>query len=576
VLNKLNKISSLQASIIITIAGLIFYFDGLKNQFLGDDNAQIVTSLPVHSIANIKLFFEGGTFYTGNGLAPLQGSYFRPLMTTAFSLVYTIFGAHPIYFHLLQLLLCIGSTVFLYLFFRYSFRPVIALFLSLVFLVHPLDSQVVFAIANLQDALFFFFGILGLWLLIRFSSLRSLWLVAVCILLSLLSKETGILFVAISLIYLFWWNKERLYWFCGITVLPITLWLLMKTYAVGFFGSDPGNAPIDRLSLVGRLMTAPSILQFYITKFIFPWKLASAYYWEYPTYNFRHFLLPFFIDAIAIALVVYVALAIRKHASRARYLTYVFFAIWCALGVFVTLQIIPLDFTASEAWFYFPMVGVLGMMGMAISVFAPSLHVDQRIILGLMIAILLVLGVRTIVRGTNWTNWTALSYHDITASKEDYNADYVIASNLENQGKSAMALSYVQRSISIFPDGINYGSLGFAYNQLGNYVQSDHAYIDALTYSNNLANEKLYEANLQSLTLFHGNPAANIALLKKAVLKLPNNGSVWFDLAVLEYNNGDPVDAKKAILKAYSYNLSSLATSVYSAIINNQPVTLTN
>lgn len=356
-LAKINKITSWRALILIALIGFIVFFSGLNNPFQSDDKLQIVNNIPVHSIANIRLFFEGGTFYNGQGSAPLNGAYYRPLMTTVFSVLYTLFGAHPVYYHVLQLMLCIGSSIILYLFFRYSFKPAIALFLALLFLVHPIDSQVVFAIPSMQDALFFFFGILAIWQLIRFNSVKSLIFVAVCLFLSLLAKETAILFAVMALLYLFWWNRNRLYTFIGVMVLPLTLWLILKINAVGF-SSNSHNAPVEGLKLAGRLYNAPSIVLFYISKFIFPWRLASAYYWTHPKFTVRYFLIPLIIDLILIAVFVYIGFVIGKRASKAQYFTYNFFGIWAALGLLLTLQIIPIDMTACETWFYFPMAGV--------------------------------------------------------------------------------------------------------------------------------------------------------------------------------------------------------------------------
>jgi len=259
ILKKLNKLKPWQASLIIFILGFAAYFDGLRNQFIGDDNGQIVNNPVVHSITNIRLFFDGGTFYIGKGIAPLYGVYFRPLMTTVFSIIYTLFGAHSFYFHLAQMLLCIGSAIILYLLFKVFFKPALALFLALIFLLHPVNSEVVFALSSMQDALFFFFGILGLYLLVHLKSTRSLLLVALCMLLSLFAKETGLLFIVMSILYLAWWDRKRLKYFAGSIVLPIALWLVLKIHAIGLLGTNPHNAPIDNLSLGGRLMTDPSI-----------------------------------------------------------------------------------------------------------------------------------------------------------------------------------------------------------------------------------------------------------------------------------------------------------------------------
>src|SRR5580700_7024430 len=57
-------IGDIQAFLIIAALGLVTYFSGLSNPFMGDDDGQIVNNLTVHSISNLARFFEGGTFYS--------------------------------------------------------------------------------------------------------------------------------------------------------------------------------------------------------------------------------------------------------------------------------------------------------------------------------------------------------------------------------------------------------------------------------------------------------------------------------------------------------------------------------
>jgi hypothetical protein len=407
-MDKINRLKNWQAALIITILGFAVYGDGLWNQFLGDDNLQIVNNPPVHSITNIRLFFEGGTFYAGHGLAPLSGGYYRPLMTTTYSLLYTMFGPHPFYFHLLQLLLYVGSSIILYLFFRYSFVPSLALFLSLIFLVHPINSQVVFSIASMPDVLFFFFGILALWLLLRFNSMKSLIIVVICLFLSLLAKETGILFIVMSLIYLFLWNRKRLYAFIGPTILLAALYLLLRINAIGLFVNTK-EAPIDNLSLGHRLLTLPSIMLFYLSRLVFPLRLAHAYYWVYPTFSIRHVLVPLVIDLIVVILVIYGGFYVRKKASKSIFYTYLFFAVWLGGGLALISQVLPLDMTVSESWFYFPMVGALGLIGITANVLSPHIHFNKNIIITLAIVCVLLLSIRTVIRGPNLSNLDILA-----------------------------------------------------------------------------------------------------------------------------------------------------------------------
>jgi len=572
-LAKLNKITSWQAAIIIAIMGFSVFFVGLTNPFIGDDLTQIVSNPVVHSISNISRFFEGGTFYNGQGFGPqLYGAYFRPLMTTTYSLLYSLFGPRPLYFHLFQLLLYIGSAIILYLFFRYSFKPVLALTLSIIFLVHPLNSQVAFAIPAMQDALFFFFGILALYLLLRLKSIKSLILVSICLLISLLSKETGVLFIAICLIYLFLFEyRKRLYAFIGIVALPIALWLTLKIHAIGLLGANPHNAPIDSLSLSSRLLTAPSIVLSCITKFIFPWKLASAYYWTNPTFSLRHVLIPLLIDIAVLAIFVYFAFIIyRQDAKKTQFYTYIFFFGWLSLGMLTTLQIIPLDMTTCDSWFYFPMAGLLGMLGIILTNYKH--HFRARWLILLAITWIVILSVTTIFRGFEWRSVISLAENNIAVSESD---DYVAydntAINYYNQKDYTHAEIYAKKSIAIFPDSNSYYTLGHIYEMLGDYPDAVKAYTAGLKFNSSIQ-VQLYD-RLGALTVVNGSNATNKQLLVGALNKLPGDANLWFYLAILEYHQDNISNAQYEIRQAYLYEPSdSTISKYYYKIMHGLPI----
>jgi hypothetical protein len=562
-LAKLNKITAWQGSLIIAITGFSVFFTGLTSPFRDDDFTQIVNNVPVHSISHIRLFFEGGTFYIGKGLAPLNGVYYRPLMTTIDSLLYTIFGPHTLAFHLLQLLLYVSSAIILYFVFKYSFKPTLALILALIFLVHPLNSQVVYAIPSMGDALCFFFGILALWILLRFKSVRSLFPVAACLFLAMLSKEEAVVFIFMSLIYLFWFNRERLYAFIGIMVIPICLYLALRINAVGL-NAHESVAPIDNLNLLGRLFTAPSIVLLYITKFIFPWKLATAYYWVHPNFSVRHVLFPLVIDLAVVGGFVYMGALLHKRFSKAQYYTYLFLAIWAALGLLIYLQIIPLDMTVFETWFYFAMAGVLGMIGIILEAF----RISPKWILIIGIIVISILGFRTAARGLDWRNPTSLSYKDIAASPDDFVAYNDLAASLSNQGQYTLAKTYLLRSINIYPTYFSYYNLGVISSNLGDYPEAITAYNDALKYGNDAI---IYE-NLGELSLLYGNPSSDGQLFTNALGRYPQDALLWKYLAILEDKYNSNAKAKIYITKAASYG--PVPQALYNKIMNNQPFTL--
>jgi len=562
-LAKINKLANWQAAIVIAVIGFIDFFTGLTNPFMHDDIDQIVNNPVVHHLRNIRLFFEGGTFYHGNGIAPLSGAYYRPLMTTVFSLLYTMFGLHPLAYHLFQLALCIGVAILIYLFLRYSFNPLLALLLSLVFLVHPINSQDVYAIPSIQEPLFLFFGMLALLLLLRSSTMRSLPVVAICLLLSLLSKETGVLFVIIAALYLFWFDRKRLLPFAGLTIPLVVLWLVLRIHAVK--SGTLFNVPIERLSLAGRLLTLPAIVLFYLTKLIFPLKLASGYYWVYPTFSIRYVLLPLLIVIVAAAVLVYVSLIIRRRVTNAMFMTYLFFSIWLVLGLLPHLQIAPLDMTVSETWFYFPLIGALGMLGVALVAFQTRVRTSWFLVAA--IVIIGVLGFRTALRGLDWKNEYTLAQHDLAASKEDYGADDIIAVHLAEAGKYSEAKPYALLSTSNIPRATSYSNLGRILIGLGDYPGA----VKAFNQGSQVGDDKVLVDNIAGLSLIYGEPSDYKQFYTVAIAKYPHDAFLWTCLAIFAQKNGDKATAKDAIANAVTQGL--VLKYIYDGIMNDRPFT---
>jgi hypothetical protein len=561
---KLKKITVRQASLCIAALGVLIYFSGLRNAFQDGDVTQILDSPVVHSLSNFSLFFKGGTLYTGNGMRSQSGTFYRPLITTFYSMLYSLFGPHALAYHVFQLIVFISSAIVVYLFFKLSFRSTIALFLAAIYLVHPINSQAVYAIQNLQDSLFVFFGLSALYILVKYKTTKCLVYVALCLFLSLLSKETGGVFIVMAFVYLSWFNRPRLYKFIAIMVLPIVIYFTLRIPAVGLNG-NPNNAPIDRLSFAGRMFTAPSIMQFYFTKFIFPWKLASSYQWTYSKFSVQHVLIPLVVDCAVVALVVYVARKLRKQTTKALFYTYLFFVVWTAVGLIPYLQIVPLDATANETWFYCAMVGLLGIFGVLMTVYPIKMRPERLMVLAFLLIALL--GIRTGLRGRDWSSEQTLAYKDIAASKQDFLAYNDVSDILIQQGKYAAAKPYVRRSIAVYPAYFNYNNLATILTHQSNYAGAVADYDEALKYGNYQV-PAIYE-NIAQITLVYGNYEADQQyIVDFALAHYPDDPNIWLDLAIFDYEHGDGPDAKVAIVRASSYG--QVPPVIYNSITENQ------
>ena len=540
--------------------GFATFFSGLNSPFQNDDSYQIVNNTPVHSISNLPSFFGSSTFFNGE---KLTGVYYRPLMTATFSIIYSFFGSNPFFYHFFQLSLYIAAAFVLFLVFKHFFKQPTALFLSLIFLVHPLNSQIVYSIPTMQDALFFFLGILAIWMLIKN---KSLWKVVLLLFLSMLSKESGILFTLIASLYLYLFDRKRIFAFFKTIAVPIVLYFVLKISAVGFTGAHHA-APINELGFIEKMMTAPSIMLFYIGKLLFPAQLSLGYYWTYPNFSVEHVLIPLLIDLGVIGLFTYLGFVVKKRLSKKSFLTFMFFATWTVMGIGLYLQVIPgLDFTACETWFYFAMAGLLGMIGVS-TLLVKQFRYRNWLIVPIVL-IIIALGIRSNLRGYDYSSQYKLATVDVSVTDNNFSAMNNIAQNLIDQGKYNEAIVYAEKSIQIYPIVSNYINLGVALQQTGKYKEAIDAYDKALIYGNiNI----IYE-NIALIHIVSSKPADTEQFFKTAFAEYPRDFKLWLYYAVFEGAVGSKDTAINAIISARNYG--QVPSQIYDGITNGIPFTV--
>jgi len=549
----------------IIVIGLIVYFNSFFNGFVGDDLGQIVNNTFIHSILNIPIFFQGSTFFNGTSQA-LIGNYYRPLFVTFFAGIYTLFGPNPFAFHLAQVLLHITNTILFFLFLRHFFKRSIAFILSLIFLVHPINSEIVLYISDTQELLFFFFGMIALLLFSFSKTIKSFIIATICLLFSLLSKETGILFVGIVIVYAFLFKKKYLLnSFVGGGIIFI-VYLILRIHALGIF-TQPTNSSIASYSFIDRMINVPAMFLFYLKTFIFPFDLASSYQWVYTNIDFFHFFLPLIIDFLFIIGIVLLGYFIYKKSQQKYFTDYIFFVCWFFAGMLIHMQILPLDATVAEGWFYFPIVGLLGMIGITLEIF--KINVTNKIFIPAIVCIMVLLSIRTFIRSFDWRNEFTIASHDIKVSKDAWGLENELSYAYFQKGMYPDAKIYAERSIQLYPFAINYINLGAADFSMKDYRDAKNAYIQSLHYGNF---NQTYDS-LAFLALSYGDPQKNIKFIKNSALpRFPQDGKLWLYLAALEYNFGNKQNARFEIQQAYKYDPEMQTIGVYNAIMNNKPV----
>ena len=328
---------------IIIFLGLLIYGFSLFNGFVWDD----------------EVVFQ-------NSISPFDSTYYRPVTSVIRSTIYNIFGPRPFFFHFFQLIFHIVTAVFIYYLFKRFFKETLSLILALIFLVHPANVEAVSFASAMQEVLFTLTGLTGLYLFISSKnlSIAKIFLSTVILLIALLMKETAIVFFVLVFCYLFLFKKNKQNVLINYSILIVILlmtYLLVRISGGNLYIHGQGLFPIMRVSFITRLMNIPLIIKYYLGMFFFPINLAIAQHWVIKLPSFINFFLPLILEVLLFLTAVIYSLKKKDKI-------FAFFFLWFLVGLLPHLQIIPLNMTVAERWLYFPMIGLLGMMGSIIKI----------------------------------------------------------------------------------------------------------------------------------------------------------------------------------------------------------------
>lgn len=583
---------------IIFLVGLIIYFPIFFNGFVWDDIAYILNNTQVHQV-NIPVLFGPNLFN--------DGLFYRPIPAVYFALLYSFAGNNAFLYHLIQLLLHLADSSLLFLFFCLFFSDGIALFLALIFLVHPINVESVAYIGASQSELYFLPGIIALLLSQKnnISQNRLLWITGL-LLLSILAKETGFLFVILVLAsrYLFRLDKLKDFFISSLTI--ILIYGVMRVILGSVTASQSTLIPISTLSLPQRLLNVPAIIFYYLKIFILPLQLTIQQTWIVNTLDLQTFIFPLLMCLLFIALACYLAYCLNGHnkeqilpnqkkqkchmllkPKQININHLVFFAVWFVIGIGILLQIVPLDMTVADRWFYFPIVGLLGLIGIALQLLLPSIQKKGNIYLYTAVALICLLSLRTFIRTFDWKSELTIFADAKHASSNNYLLDDAYAITLFKSGQHDEAIAYDKQSIAIFPSMQNGYLLGDMYKQLHQDKNSIAAFTEALKYYRPSARPVPpptpggmgYEEDVNLIKTYieltyeyntNNDPDDTINIItNKALAKFPNDPNLYVNLAIAYYETGNRNQAMLAIAKARALAPGQYTDTIYNQIQNN-------
>lgn len=560
ILTLVNSLSNKNVLLIFFLLGLLVYANSLFMEFVIDDADYIVNNPLIRSAGNIPSFFVYGSdsVFLTNLIRENMGNFYRPLLMTHYTIVYSVFGQNQFGFRLLQILIHILNVWLFYLILKSFFRPSLAFVASLVFLVHPLNAEAVLPM-GIADVLFFMFGSLSLLMTIKGSGRFLPFLVFFMLFLSLLAKETGAIFAAIVLSYRLLLKRNNFhYWMAG-GALVFLVYFFLRTSADVVL-ENKNYSPMFRASFSERLNNMPYVAWYYMKSFIFPKDLSVLQQWIFTGVSAEFFLVLMILFVFLFGLGVSAVVLWRKRNFQ----VFAFFVIWFFAAFSLHLQIVPLYTTVADRWFYLPMAGLLGIICVFLN--TRSLKV-QKLFLIFVLLVLPVLCIRTAIRNANWSNDFQLYSHDIKVRPDNWLLYVNLGMEFSNRGKMEEAERLLKRSIELAPYAwINWNNLGNIYGLKGDVNKQKEYYLKAIE---NGDFEHTY-ANLAILLIGTEKPEVVKQFMEGAVKKFPHNSMLWRVLALVEEKLGNRELAVESARKAYVLLPDPGSYKLYTDLMNSR------
>lgn len=562
-------ITAKKAFFIIAFVGIVVFFNALFGGFVLDDQGLILYDKDLQHFRPIY-FFQPNT-YNASGL-------YRPLAILYFAALRQFVGTAPFLYHLFPIVLHIVSAFLVFLLFKKLISSKLSLLLSLIFLVHPMQVESVTYVSGTIGIVCFLFGMWALLLATeKIMTYRKAFFIGLFILISCLSKESGVQFIALIFLYriLFYKKAELKLWIS--TLLSSGIYLVLRFVIGDAHFSNPKNILIQQVSTSVRYSTIPAVLLYYLRTFIFPVDLLIIQNWAILHRDVFNFFFPLAIELTLIFVLLLVVLLFYK--SRSTLLkTYIFFLLWLIGGMSLYLQFFPLDLTVSDRWFYFPMVGVLGIIGVFTQEIIQRSRAAKTWVALILMSSILLLSFRTFIRNFDWSDGMTLYKHDNTAhpSTALENAigyEYVVRGDLNGamqHFKTASALSpNVTSSENLANISMYHGDLKTAKVYFTEVLNTPDG-------SLRVQRDSHLEAavGLGLISLLQDPPERAKALILTEIQHYPNAGNLFIELASVESILGDWDAALTAVQEVQKLSPNGTTSILYNKILNHQQVRL--
>ncbi|MCB1196669.1 tetratricopeptide repeat protein, partial [bacterium] len=470
--------------VLFLLSIILGYAHIINGEFVYDDKNFIVTNYPIKT----WLFSRPWDFFLKPEVAVWTGIY-RPIRTLSFAIDYQLYGLNPIGYHLHNLFLHFINAILLFsLLIRLFKTHRIPFFATLLFIIHPLQTETVTWVSSRAD-LFFTTGVLGCLLLyMQFAQsdtlrLKTIFMWNAFYFLALLSKETAIALIPTLLLYdiFFSWKKYHVpmrtickkrwvfYFVSSIVTLSymfVRFSLFEKVSQKPYWG---GTASANFLTMLDATV-------YYFKLIVFPINLCI----DYSTFPITRqlfgnpYMILNFLFYAALLLLLFFRIQKKDYTT-------LFFTGFFILFLLPTWNIIPISAILAERFLYVPLIGLFAVISSGIVILMSSKSLFQRPILSMVCMLSAFLIAFTAIRNGDWKTDFTLWNSCAVLYPGNFKAHVNLGSDYHEKGESLKAITENYKLITIKPQyPTAYYNLGNIYWSLGLFEQSEKAFFDAI------------------------------------------------------------------------------------------------
>ena len=556
---RISKLDNRKLAIFLFIIASILFLPTITFDYALDDGLIITDNkFTQQGIKGTKDIFTHDAFEgtLGEGAQYVAGGRYRPFTQFIFAIQKELFGFKPWIGHLTNILSYALLMVILFLTIKalLSFPPfnkenakLIAFLATVLYLFHPIHSEVVCNIKSL-DEIFSMLGSLGAILLLlsyhNKPKIYKLFLSGFIFFIALLSKENALTWIGVWLFWLIFTHKSfsKKYIINSFVVLliPAALFLFIRSQVLGAFlnteiPKELLNNPFINSTKTEEIATVLFTWLVYFKLLIFPHPLTHDYYpKQIPILNFGDFRV--WLAIIMVLAIIYILIKSWKKNPIIAFTILMFIANFSM----VSNLLFNVGTFMNERFVFSASAGFTLVAGWLFTKWGER---SPKWAMYVLIAILVLYGVKTVSRSFAWKDNLTLFTTDAKISRNSSRVNAAAAETLvtvaektsdpiQKQKMLEDALFYINRTKNI---DSNYYAIcdisGRIYFAMKNYEMALESYMDCINKNENqITYNNIYAVGVNAFD----DTAVHVAYkaFKFLTEKFPNNADYLYHLSL--------------------------------------------